>query len=66
MVDVAPTNPRDEAAQGRAALWLAPENLRWLAQHGCCPDDASQEVTDRCGRLRFRAGAALHKHGQSH
>jgi hypothetical protein len=59
-----PTDPKAEAAQGRIALWLAPEDLRWLAQHCCCADDATDEDKDRCGRLRFRASTALHKHGE--
>lgn len=49
-----PTNPETEAAQGRIALWLDPEDLRWLAQHCCCADEATDEDKDRCGRLRFR------------
>ncbi|MYS46852.1 hypothetical protein GTY23_37850 [Streptomyces sp. SID5998] len=60
------TDPSAEAAKGRVRLWLDPEDLRWLSRHCCCPADASEEEKDRCGRVRFRAGAALHKHGQSH
>ncbi|NED33230.1 hypothetical protein [Streptomyces sp. SID8499] len=60
------TDPSAEAAKGRAPLWLDPEDLRWLSRHRCCPVDASKEEKDRCGRVRFRAGAALHKDGQSH
>ncbi|MFF4400665.1 hypothetical protein [Streptomyces sp. NPDC001480] len=56
-----PTDPRAEAAQGRVALWLDPEDLRWLARHCCCAEDAPEETRDRCGRLRFRASTALHK-----
>ncbi|MGP4110068.1 hypothetical protein ACTWP5_04010 [Streptomyces sp. 4N509B] len=63
MAEVVPTNPQAEAAQGRVALWLDSEDLRWLARHCCCPEDASREVRERCDRLRFRASAALHKHG---
>ncbi|MFD5617602.1 hypothetical protein [Streptomyces yangpuensis] len=65
MVDAVPTNPQEEAAQGRVALWLTPRDLEWLARHCCCPEDASPEETDRCGRLRIRASTALHKHGRS-
>ncbi|WP_043261108.1 hypothetical protein [Streptomyces sp. e14] len=60
------TDPSAEAAKGRVPLWLDPEDLRWLSRHCCCPVDASEEEKDRCGRVRFRAGAALHKDGQSH
>ncbi|GAA3120436.1 hypothetical protein [Streptomyces echinatus] len=59
------TDPSEEAAEGRVPLWLDPDDLRWLSGHCCCPADASDEEKDRCGRLRFRAGAALHKHGHS-
>ncbi|MFD0427221.1 hypothetical protein ACFQ60_01005 [Streptomyces zhihengii] len=51
--------------QGRIALWLDPEDLRRLAWHCCCADDATDEDKDRCGRLRFRAATALHKHQNS-
>jgi hypothetical protein len=65
MGDPAPTNPQAEAGHGRIALWLDPEDLRWLAEHCCCAEDAPHEATDRCLRLRFRAGAALHKSGRN-
>ncbi|WP_406673657.1 hypothetical protein WBK31_32765 [Nonomuraea sp. N2-4H] len=58
-----PTEPDREQALGRVALWLDPDDLRWLAGHCCCPADATEETRDRCLRLRFRAGAALHKAG---
>ncbi len=60
------TDPSTEAAKGRVSLWLDPDDLRWLSGHCCCPADASDEEKDRCGRVRFRASAALHKHGHSH
>ncbi|MFD9394738.1 hypothetical protein ACFWBB_29580 [Streptomyces sp. NPDC060000] len=62
---VVPTDPQDEADRGRVALWLDPDDLRWLAEHCCCPEDASEEAEDRCLRLRFRARAALHRSGAS-
>jgi hypothetical protein len=46
---------------GRIALWLDPEDLRWLATRCCCGEDASELEQDRCARVRFRASAALHK-----
>ena len=61
-----PIQPTDESAEqnkGRVALWLAPDDLRWLAGHCCCPADAEAAVTERCARIRFRASAALHKAG---
>jgi hypothetical protein len=56
-----PTDPVSEAALGRIALWLAPEDLRWLAARCCCGDDATEVERKRCARVRFRASAALHK-----
>lgn len=58
-----PTDPEREKALGRIALWLDPDDLRWLMRHCCCPPDATDEQKTRCMRLRFRAGAALHKAG---
>jgi len=52
--------------KGRVPLWLDPDDLRWLSRHCCCSPDASDEEHDRCGRIRFRASAALHKHGLEH
>ncbi|MGW2421750.1 hypothetical protein ACWC0C_21275 [Streptomyces sp. NPDC001709] len=63
MTEAVPTDPQAEADRGRVALWLDPDDLRWLARHSCCPEDADQEAKDRCSRLRFRASAALHKGG---
>jgi hypothetical protein len=54
-----------EETLGRIALWLDAVDLRWLAQHCCCPADASEEQRQRCARLRFRASAAIHKAGLS-
>lgn len=56
--DVEPTDPEAEAAQGRVAVWLAPEDARWLARHLARTDE-----TERSGRLRFRLLTALHKAG---
>jgi hypothetical protein len=58
-----PTDPEREAARGRVALWLDPEDLLWLSRHCCRTADATEEQRQRCARLRFRAGAALHKAG---
>ena len=60
---VVPTDPQAEAAEGRVALWLDPDDLRRLAEHCCAPEDAPAEATERCLRLRFRARAALHTGG---
>lgn len=34
-----------------------------LAARCCCGDDATDQERERCARVRFRAGAALHKAG---
>jgi hypothetical protein len=46
---------------GRVALWLEPEDLRWLADRCRCAEDAEDLERERCARVRFRANAALHK-----
>lgn len=56
-----PTDPSREAAMGRVALWLDPEDLRWLAARCYCGDDSSEQEREGCARVRFRASAALHK-----
>jgi hypothetical protein len=58
-----PTDPAREEELGRVALWLEPEDLRWLASRCDCPPDASEEQQEQCARVRFRASAALHKAG---
>ena len=60
---IVPTDPDREAELGRVALWLDPDDLRWLAARCMCTDDTPDEEKDRCGRVRFRALAALHKAG---
>lgn len=60
---VRPTDPTLEAALGRVALWLDVDDLRWLATRCACTDATSDEDRERCGRIRFRASAALHKAG---
>jgi hypothetical protein len=62
---VVPTDPEREKTLGRIALWLDADDLRWLMRHCCCAPDATEEQKERCMRLRFRAGAALHKAGVS-
>ncbi|MFF7753552.1 hypothetical protein ACFZCP_30950 [Streptomyces sp. NPDC007971] len=65
MTDPEPTDAQAEAARGRVALWLDPDDLHRLARHCCCPDDAPEEEKERCLRIRFRANAALHRSGLS-
>lgn len=63
MSEVIPTSPQDEAEKGRVALWLDPDDLRWLAERCRGTDGASDEEHERWARLRFRTNAALHKAG---
>jgi hypothetical protein len=56
-----PTDPEQEAAAGRVALWLDPSDLEWLSHHCACAENAADETRERCARIRFRANAALHK-----
>ena len=57
------TDTYDERAKGRVALWLEPTDLEYLSKHCCCPEGADAAQTERCGRIRFRANAALQKAG---
>ncbi|MGW2202097.1 hypothetical protein [Streptomyces sp. NPDC001774] len=65
MPDIKPTDPEAERTKGRVALWLDAEDLRRLASHCCCSEGSSEEEREQCGRIRFRASTALHKHGLS-
>jgi hypothetical protein len=56
-----PTDPSREADMGRIALWLDPDDLRWLAARCRCGDEATDLERERCARVRFRAHAALDK-----
>jgi hypothetical protein len=61
--EVSATDVAEEAEQGRVALWLDPDDLRYLASHCCCAEDTPQEQREQCARIRFRAHAAAHKAG---
>jgi hypothetical protein len=63
---VKPTDPSHEVDLGRVALWLDVEDLRWLASNCTCTDSTPDEMKERCGRVRFRANAALHKQVSRH
>lgn len=58
---ILPTDSKLEEEKGRVALWLDQEDIKWLSGHCCCVDTASTEQKERCLRIRFRAGTALHK-----
>ena len=59
---IIPTNPGGEQAKGRIALWLDPDDLRWLAQH-CGEPPTTPQDQEYVSRICFRAHAALHKAG---
>lgn len=61
--NAAPTDEDKERAKGRLALWLKPNDLLWLSQRCGCDDNASIGDKEQCGRIRFRARAALHTAG---
>ena len=50
-----------EKAKGHIAVWLSPDDIRWLAKHLAEVEDLSEN--ERLGRLRFRLLTALHKSG---
>jgi hypothetical protein len=58
-----PTDEGREIEQGRVALWLDPDDIRWLARTCRCNDTTADEEREQCARIRFRASAALHKAG---
>jgi len=57
------TNPEQEKAAGRVALWLDQADLEWLATNCSCTESTPTPIRERCARVRFRANAALHKAG---
>jgi len=57
------TEPAQEIEKGRVALWLDPADLDWLSRRCLCTDATPAAEKDQCGRVRFRANAALHKAG---
>jgi hypothetical protein len=63
---IVPTDSERETELGRVALWLDPDDLRWLGTRCACTDDTADDERERCARIRFRAQAALHKAGLKH
>ncbi len=63
MNEIRPTDYEDELAKGRIALWLDKSDIEWIASKCEYDEQASEEERERCGRVRFRANAALHKAG---
>jgi hypothetical protein len=61
MNKILPTDESQELAKNRIPLWLDPKDLKWLSEHCCCTENASEEEKDMCLRIRFRSSTALHK-----
>jgi hypothetical protein len=59
-----PTDPDDEIAKGRIALWLSPEQIAFIANEWRkIPGDAPQAVKQCWSDIAFRAMTALHRAG---
>lgn len=58
------TDPKEEIRKGRMALWLDPDDIRFLADEWRkVPKTASEKEKDAWERIAFRAMAALQKKG---
>ena len=55
------TIPSDESDAGRIAVYLDPDDIRWLSARCECDDTATDDDRERCARIRFRSSTALHK-----
>ena len=56
------TNPDEELAKGRIALWLDPDDIKFIADEWRkIPDSVPPDIKKTWGRIAFRAMAALHK-----
>ena len=59
-----PTDPKREMQIGRIALWLDPDDIRFIADEWRkIPEGVSSDAQERWSRIAFRASAALHKAG---
>ncbi|OQR59776.1 hypothetical protein B6E66_33535 [Streptomyces maremycinicus] len=53
--------PGTRPTGGASPAGSTPGDLPGLAEHCCCPEDASEETEERRPWLRFRARAAPHE-----
>lgn len=61
------TDPEEEQACGRIALWLDPSDIAFLANEWRkIPENVSEPVKEAWARVAFRASTALHKAGVSY
>jgi hypothetical protein len=59
------TIPSEESDAGRIAVYLDPDDIRWLSTRCKCDDTATDDDQERCARIRFRSSTALHKTTQT-
>ncbi len=60
------TDANFEKENGRLALWLDPDDIRFIiSEWRKVPDGASEIVKEAWGKLSFRCNTALHKAGLS-
>jgi hypothetical protein len=58
------TDPADELAKGRIALWLEPELVAFIADEWRrLPNEVLDPVKEPWNHLAFQAATALHKAG---
>jgi hypothetical protein len=58
------TDPEEEKARGRIALWLDPNDIAFLANEWRkIPENAPESVKEAWARVAYRASTALHKAG---
>ena len=59
------TIPSDESDAGRIAVYLDPDDIRWLSSRCECDDSATDNEREHCARIRFRSSTAMHKAKQT-
>ena len=56
------TQPEDEVAKGRVALWLSPEQIAFIANEWRkIPENVAPEIKETWAAIAFRAMSALHR-----
>jgi hypothetical protein len=58
------TNSEFEKESGRLALWLEPNDIKFiLSEWRKVPDEETETIKESWGKLSFRCNSALHKAG---
>lgn len=58
------TNSEQESSEGKLAFWLAPEDIKFLANEWRkIPEGVPRAISESWSRIAFRAMSALHKSG---